>query len=323
MFHIFNMHQKNINAIDLNLMKVFLALAKERSVTKAGDSVGLSQPAVSHALRRLRDLLDDELFIRGSDGMQPTERCRELAPAIEASLKMLEDALTVKEVNDPANLQATYRLGMNDLFSTLLVPGLTAAAADQAPNVSLRFLHTLEINKSLSDAYSDLDAGTIDMTIIQDFDTPSRFDRALLGASDFVCAARASHPSFGPAVSLEQYTQFGHIMITTLDAEYGRIDEALAKKSIRRKINLRVPHYSAALSATAQTDLVYTMPRILAPHAQQAFGLQISGLPFESPLRKIFQVWHKTRTKEFGHQWLRAVVAKTANMAGIRADDLT
>ena len=95
---------------------------------------------------------------------------------------------------------------MNDLFSTLLVPGLTAAAADQAPNVSLRFLHTLEINKSLSDAYSDLDAGTIDMTIIQDFDTPSRFDRALLGTSDFVCATRASHPNFGPAVSLEQYT---------------------------------------------------------------------------------------------------------------------
>ena len=82
-------------------------------------------------------------------------------------------------------------------------------------------------------------------------------------------------------------------------------------------------YYSAALSATAQTDLVYTMPRILAPHAQQAFGPQISELPFESPLRKIFQVWHKTRTKEFGHQWLRAVVAKAANMAGIRADDLT
>jgi hypothetical protein len=100
-------------------------------------------------------------------------------------------------------------------------------------------------------------------------------------------------------------------------------DDIRAKKSIRRKISLRVPHYSAALSATAQTDLVYTMPRILAPHAQQAFGLQISELPFESPLRKIFQVWHKTRTKEFGHQWLRAVVAKAANMAGIRADDLT
>jgi hypothetical protein len=88
---------------------------------------------------------------------------------------MLKDALTVKEVHDPANLQATYRLGMNDLFSTLLVPGLTAMAAKLAPNVALRFLHTLEINKSLSDAYSDLDAGTIDMTIIQDFDTPSRF----------------------------------------------------------------------------------------------------------------------------------------------------
>jgi len=322
MFHIFNMHQKNINAIDLNLMKVFLALAKERSVTKAGDSVGLSQPAVSHALRRLRDLLDDELFIRGSDGMQPTERCRELAPAIEASLKMLEDALMVKEVNDPANLQATYRIGMNDLFSTLLVPGLTAAAADQAPKVSLRFLHTLEINKSLSDAYSDLDAGTIDMTIIQDFDTPSRFDRELLGGSDFVCAARASHPNFGPKVSLEQYTRFGHIMFTTLDAEYGRIDEALAKKGIRRSIQLRVPHYSAALSATAQSDLVYTMPRILAPHAQQAFGLQISELPFEAPLRKIFQVWHKTRTKEFGHQWLRSVVSKAANKAGIRRDEI-
>ncbi len=322
MFDIAIMRQMNIRSIDLNLLKVFSALARERSVTKAADAVGLSQPAVSHALRRLRDLMNDDLFVRAADGMQPTERCRELAPAIEASLKMLEDALMVKEVNDPANLQATYRLGMNDLFSTLLVPGLIAAASDQAPNVSLRFLHTLEINKSLSDAYSDLDAGTIDMTIIQDFDTPSRFDRELLGASDFVCAARTSHPSFGLKVSLEQYTRFGHIMFTTLDAEYGRIDEALAKKGIRRNIQLRVPHYSAALSATAQTDLIYTMPRILAPHAQQAFGLQISELPFEAPLRKIFQVWHKTRTKEFGHQWLRSVVSEAANKAGIRADEI-
>lgn len=322
MFNIVTMHQKNINAIDLNLLKVFSALASQRSVTKAADAVGLSQPAVSHALRRLRDLLDDDLFVRTADGMQPTERCRDLAPAIAASLKMLEDALTVKEVHDPANLQATYRLGMNDLFSTLLVPGLSAMAARQAPKVSLRFLHTLEINKSLSDAYSDLDAGTIDMTIIQDFDTPSRFDRALLGASDFVCAARASHPNFGPNVSLKQYTQFGHIMFTTLDAEFGRIDEALAKRGIRRRIQLRVPHYSAALNATAQTDLIYTMPRILAPHAQQAFGLQMSELPFEAPLRKIFQVWHKARTKEFGHQWLRSVVSEAANEAGIVNRDL-
>lgn len=322
MFNIVTMHQKNINAIDLNLLKVFSALASQRSVTKAADAVGLSQPAVSHALRRLRDLLDDDLFVRTADGMQPTERCRDLAPAIAASLKMLEDALTVKEVHDPANLQATYRLGMNDLFSTLLVPGLSAMAARQAPKVSLRVLHTLEINKSLSDAYSDLDAGTIDMTIIQDFDTPSRFDRALLGASDFVCAARASHPNFGPNVSLKQYTQFGHIMFTTLDAEFGRIDEALAKRGIRRRIQLRVPHYSAALSATAQTDLIYTMPRILAPHAQQAFGLQMSELPFEAPLRKIFQVWHKAQTKEFGHQWLRSVVSEAANEAGIVNRDL-
>lgn len=80
MFHITLMHQKNINSIDLNLLKVFAALAKERSVTKAADSVGLSQPAVSHALRRLRDLMDDDLFVRAADGMQPTERCRELAP---------------------------------------------------------------------------------------------------------------------------------------------------------------------------------------------------------------------------------------------------
>lgn len=316
------MHQKNINSIDLNLLKVFNALAEKRSVTKAADSVGLSQPAVSHALRRLRALMDDDLFVRTANGMQPTERCRELTPAIEASLKMVENALAVKEVNDPANLQITFRLGMNDLFSTLLVPSLTARAADQAPNVSLRFLHTLEINKSLSDAYSDLDDGTIDITIIQDFDTPSRFDRELLGVSDFVCAACGSHPNFSPNVSMEQYTQLGHIMFTTLDAEYGRIDEALAKKSIRRKIQLRVPHYSAALSATAQTDLVYTMPRILAPHAQQAFGLQISELPFEAPTRKIFQVWHKTRTKEFGHQWLRSVVSEAATKAGIIMNDL-
>lgn len=311
------MHTKNIFAVDLNLLKVFSALVAERSVTKAASSVGLSQPAVSHALRRLRDLFDDELFIRTAEGMQPTDRCQELAPAVDASLKMLQDALTVKVDDNPANLSSAFRLGMNDLFSTLFAPGILAAVADQAPNVSLRFLHTLEINKSLSDAYADLDAGTIDLTIIQDFDTPSRFDRELLGASDFVCVARSGHPTFRQDLSMQEFTALDHIMITTLDAEYGRIDEALSKFGIRRRIKLRVPHYSAALSATAQTDLIYTMPRILAPHAQQAFGLQISELPFEAPVRKIFQVWHKTRTKEFGHKWLRSVVANVADQAGI------
>ena len=319
MFIISIMHNININAIDLNLLKVFSALAAERSVTKAADSVGLSQPAVSHALRRLRDLLDDELFIRTADGMQPTDRCRELASAVDASLKILQNALTVKVDDNPANFSAAFRLGMNDLFSTLFAPGISAAVADQAPNVSLRFLHTLEINKSLSDAYSDLDAGVIDLTIIQDFDTPSRFDRELLGASDFVCVARSGHPTFRQNLSMEEFTSLDHIMITTLDAEYGRIDEALSKIGIRRRIKLRVPHYSAALSATAQTDLIYTMPRILAPHAQQAFGLQISELPFEAPVRKIFQVWHKTRTKEFGHQWLRSIVSDVADCVGINS----
>jgi len=261
--------------------------------------------------------MDDELFIRAANGMQPTERCKELAPVVEGSLKMLQDALSVQSDNDPASLRATFRLGMNDLFSTLLVPGLTARVAERAPNVSLRFLHTLEINKSLSDAYADLDAGTIDVTIIQDFDTPTRFDRELLGSSDFVCVARTGHPSFHADLSMDAFTSLGHIMFTTHDAEYGRIDEALSKVGIRRRIELRVPHYSAALSATAQTDLVYTMPRILVPHARQAFDLEVSELPFEAPVRKIFQVWHKTRTKEFAHKWLRSVISEAAHQSGI------
>lgn len=241
MFKIYITHKPNINAIDLNLLKVFSALASERSATKAAKSVGLSQSAVRHALRRLREMMDDELFIRAADGMQPTERCRVPAPAVNASLKLLQDALTVKNDDDPAKLRATFRLGMNDLFSTLLVPGL----------------------------------------------------------------------------SMEQFTALGHIMFTTRDSEYGRIDDALSKMGIRRRIELRVPRYSAALSATAQTDLVYTMPRVLASHAKQAFGLEMSELPFEAPVRKIFQVWHKTRTKEFGHKWSRSVVADMAGRAGI------
>jgi len=320
MFIMDGMHSKNINAIDLNLLKVFSALAAERSVTKAANSVGLSQPAVSHALRRLRDLLDDDLFILTSAGMQPTDRCRELAPAVNASLQLLKDALTVEADDNPANLNASFRLGMNDLFTTLFAPGISAQVTEQAPNVSIRFLHTLEINKSFSDAYSDLDAGAIDLTIIQDFDTPSRFDREQLGSSDFVCVARAGHPTFRPNLSMEEFTSFNHIMITTLDAEYGRIDEALSKIGIRRNIRLRVPHYSAALSTTAQTNFVYTMPRILVPYAQKAFGLQISELPFQAPVRKIFQVWHKTRTKDFGHQWLRSIISDISTQTGIGGD---
>jgi DNA-binding transcriptional LysR family regulator len=124
--------------------------------------------------------------------------CRELAPAVNASLQLLKDALTVEVDDNPANLNASFCLGMNGLSTTLFAPGISAQVTKQSPNVSIRFLHTLEINKSLSDAYSDLDAGAIDLTIIQDFDTPSRFDREQLGSSDFVCVARAGHPTFRP-----------------------------------------------------------------------------------------------------------------------------
>ena len=234
-----------------------------------------------------------------------------------ASLKIVLDALTYSSAEDPSTLRATFRIGMNDLFSNLLVPGLMVHVAEHAPDVSLRFLHSLGINKSLSGAYSDLDSGAIDLTILLDFDTPPRFDRELLGASDFVCVARAGHPSFHVGLSMEDYTTCGHIMFTTLDAEHSHIDELLSKMGIRRRIELRVPHYTAALSATAQTDLFYSMPRILAPYARQAFGLQIAELPFDVPDRKIFQVWHKTRTKEFGHKWLRSIVTDVSHHAGI------
>lgn len=305
------MQYKNIRMIDLNLLKVFYALSVERHVTKAGDSIGLSQPAVSHALNRLRDFFQDELFIRTRNGMEPTARSIALFETVRQVLDELEIAVASEQPFDPATAGGNFRIGMNDLMSVFLLPTLSKRFARQAPSINLRTIHTASIvdgSRPYTNAFVDLDEGRFDLALVQDTEIPTRFTYKKLVTFDFVLVSGLNNSKFQPPIDADTFMDHGHIMVTTADIDYSQMDAALAKLGLERDIKLRVPHYAAAMSVAEETDLIYTLPRLLVPHAEKHYRLKISELPVPSPTREFYQVWLKTKTSDPVHAWVRGIV---------------
>lgn len=304
------MANKNIRAIDLNLFKILIALSEEKNVTKAGEAVFLSQPAVSHALNRLRHIFNDELFIRTHKGMQPTSQCLALIEPVTAALQELDSVLQMGLEFDPSLAEAEFKLGMNDIFSSILALNLIKQVAAEAPNIQLNIIHTkgIDIPSSNTGVFADLDTGLIDLAVLQDYETPPRFERESLGAFDHVCIAAKNHPDLKNGLTLDKYQTLGHIFITGTHFRKATLGNALNEMGIIRDCRLKVPHFVTALNIAETSDLICTMPRFASEYATKRYDLQVFDLPFESPIKAIYQVWHKTLTKDPLHQWMRQSV---------------
>jgi DNA-binding transcriptional LysR family regulator len=294
----------NWGAFDLNLLIVFDAVMEERNVTRAGGKIGLSQPAVSHALNRLRYMLKDELFIRAPQGMVPTPRAEQLAVPLRRALSEMQLALE-PETFVPQLATRTFVLAVNNFAAVLLAPSLVTAVTSAAPGIRL------DVGPSaLRDMPSLLDRGELDLAIGTFVGVAERFTRAPLLEDSFVVAMRSDHPAAGRKLTAEALAGLSYLEISSSDEDASFVDAWLGARGLARNITHRAPRLAAA-AILAGTDMVAVLSRRLAEYWVQTYGLSTSELPFESPVIHTGMLWHRRFDDQPAHLWLRKLVQQT------------
>jgi DNA-binding transcriptional LysR family regulator len=274
---------------------------QERNVTRAGNRIGLSQPAMSHALNRLRYMLKDELFVRTPDGMAPTPRAELLAQPLRNALSEVQLALEPAAF-DPASSDRRFVLTLNNYAAVVIAPRLVAAVSAAAPNVQL----DLRPGGTL-DIVEQLDRGDLDLSI-GNLRTPGeRFAAASLLEDELVVVMRRGHPMTRRKVSAAAFAALPHMEISSTREDTGFVDRWLAEKGLARRIALRAPYLSAA-PILATSDLVATLSRRIAQEFIRSHPLQLCKPPYESPRMQTVLLWHRRLNSHPAHRWLRDVI---------------
>jgi DNA-binding transcriptional LysR family regulator len=295
----------NLAGVDLNLLVVLDALLRERNVTRAGQSIGLSQPATSNALRRLRDLCQDPLLVRGPSGMVPTERALALEEPVRQILVQIENALAVEPPFSPETATNCFRLAMTDFAGVVMLPPMLQILKSRAPGISLQILPL--------DSWETLDAleeGKVDGAIGFFNERAERMHVQALFEEEFVCVVRQGHPEVVDELSLETYCRLGHILVSPRGGARGIVDDRLEKMGLQRHVAVQVPHFAVAPVLVSETDYILTIARRLARRFESIAGLSLIRPPIELPRFHVRQVWHERTHHSAGHAWLRALMAQ-------------
>lgn len=307
--------------IDLNLLVAFDALAREQNVTRAAERLGITQSAMSHALRRLRTLLGDPLLVRGKAGMVLTARAEALVLPLRSGLVSVDRALARAERFDPRSARRKFRLATPNLFDLLAIPLLLEAVRARAPGVDLV---VAPFGPRLGDA---LETGELDLAVVPRVDgfpsgapepQGSGLVRRVLFRDGFSCFHRADHPALSErrgrratkpgsvdGLSLEAYTAFSHVLVSPSGEGIGLVDELLAKQGLGRRIALRIPHFFSALSIVEKSDLILTGPTSLAQLLPARAKVVASAPPLRLPEHAVQLLWHERFSNDPGHAWLR------------------
>src|SRR5262245_41258297 len=263
------MRDGELGDFDLNLLVALDALLSEASVTRAARRLGLTQSAMSHTLRRLRDLLGDPLLVRTPEGMSPTPRARQLGAPLRQALQDIKQAIARPRF-DPGSARITFTLCIPDLVQISLLPSLIRRLSQEAPGVDLV---VRPLGKSAS---RRLRAGEFDLVISPLRESKTGFYQQRLFSERFVCLARADHPEVGEALSLERFIRLPHLLVSPLGASAaGLVDRALEEKNLARRVVLRIPSFLAAPLIVAHSDLVLTLPERVARTFSSALPLRI------------------------------------------------
>jgi DNA-binding transcriptional LysR family regulator len=300
----------NIRNIDLNLFVVLEALVHERSVTRAAQRLGLSQPAVSSSLRRLRETLGDPLFVRTRGGMRPTPHAEQIYVSVSQSLNAIQSALQASTAFAAEHAQRSFVVMLSDIGEIVYLPRLIQRIQQQAPGIRL-FVRRLARPR----LYDELASGKIDLAIGW-VDRPGDLCQDFLFKEDFVGIVRPNHPRIGKRLTQTQFDAEWHLVVGRHDAAAdasmrmgdGHPERGLIRGADRRKVALSVPHFLAVPSIIANTDLVCVVPRQLA-RAYADFGqVRVVALPVKSDSFKVGQFWHKRFDGDQGIAWLRTMV---------------
>ncbi len=291
----------NIKTFDLNLLRVFAAIYAERNVSKAAYAIGLSQPAMSNALMRLRKACSDTLFIRTTGGMEPTALAEELIGPVRQALSILQASLEHPYGFDPRESERTFRILMSDAGEGIVLPRLIPAVLRDAPNVRIETL------RRPNELYAQLlQSGEADLAIGNLTFLKSGFYQQRLFGDPYCCLARRKHPCICGDFTLNQFLEAQHVSVATGNADE-RVERALAKMRAKRKVILSVTHYHVATEVVARSNLVVTVPRNAA---RSAPGVQVLPVPLKISVADVRQFWHRRAHKNPANQWLRAMLAK-------------
>jgi DNA-binding transcriptional LysR family regulator len=297
----------DFHGVDLNLLVAFHALMNERNVTRAATQVGVSQPAMSAALSRLRTLLGDPLFQRSSTGLIPTPRARDLAAPIAAALRQIELAMVSQPVFAPETASVTFKLGLQDYPTVVLLPALLAALEASMPGVSL---NVLAFNDR--DAAVDLlDAGAIDAAIgVAPTQTDARILTRPLLRDEFVTIVSRDHPVARGPMDLAAYLDLQHVLVSPEGQLHGLVDQTLARQGKQRKLALTLPQIFAVPAVIARTSLAATILKRVALHSQASHRLMLFAPPIALPEIDFHLIWHRRSDHHPAQRWFREFIAK-------------
>jgi DNA-binding transcriptional LysR family regulator len=299
-----------LGAIDLNLLVVFDAVMQERNVTRAGERLGLSQPAMSHALARLRHMLKDDLFIRSPKGMVPTPRAEQLASPIRQALDGLQHSLEPSQF-DPSKATRTFRIAVDNYVAVVLVGPLASRLIKAAPGVTFDIVPSGTLDLS-----GLLDRAEIDLAIGPFTGQGERFSRQLLLQDDFVVVLRKNHPAAADGkLSIEDYAALPHLEISSVPYATDFIDQALARRKLRRRVGLRAPFLSAVRILLA-SDMVSIVRRRVAEELVRYRPLVMRPLPHPSPIIETAMIWSRRFDNQPAHRWLRDAVGAVTKGLG-------
>lgn len=303
------LHETDLSRVDLNLLVLFETVMGARHVGRAAERLNLSASAVSHALGRLRTLLDDPLFLRTPRGVVPTERAERLAPLIEDILARVRSVVATAEPFNPRRSTRRFRIGAPDGISSTLLPRLLHGIGEDAPGVDLSVCQLLPKHGELAPdavwagALADLDARILDVAILPTSDVPKRFAAHGLYQEDFVLAMRAGH-TYASAPGLSEYCAMRHVVVSDAGDPIGNVDVALAGRGLSRRVALTVPNFMLALALLADTDLLCALPRRLVAQQGARFGIVAAELPLELPHYRISAVMPDVAARDHALPWL-------------------
>ncbi len=291
-----------IDEIDLKLLSIFDEIYQTRSVSKAGENLGLSQSAISVGLGKLRQHFDDPLFVRTSSGMQPTPYAEELAKPLREGLDLLRTALKHHATFDPRTSHRNFRVCFTDISEIVLLPAILQRVLATAPNVRLEITHITEAIPRI------LEAGAADLAVGFMPQLEAGFRQQRLFRQEFVCLASAKHPRIKDKLTLQQFTAAPHLAVTTSGTGHWIVEKTLEEQRIERRVVLRVPSFLGVATLIGATELLVIVPRRLGEALLPQGRIKILDSPVKIPSYVVKQHWHERYHRDPGNIWLRQVI---------------
>lgn len=290
----------NLAKLDLNLLRVFEAVHAHGSASAAAEALGVTQPAVSNALRRLRQEFGDELFTRTAYGVSPTPLADRLAVSVSQALGVLREGLEPSPRFDPATARRKFHVLMSDIGEVAFLPDLLRWLQDEAPGVTLETM-TL----SAREARLSMESGALDLAVGFLPDLKAGFYQQRIFTQNYVCMVRAAHPHIGPTMTLKAFREARHAVVKAQGTGHGIVETMLDRAGIEPEVVLKLPHFLAVPMVIAETDTVVTVPQRLGEIFARILPVRLLPHPLKIPPFQVNQYWHRRFHADPANQWLR------------------